>query len=120
MKTILNRIALAFLMTSLAGISVFAKSTTETADFPTNVKVNGTLVKRGVYDLKFDDKTGELSILKGNKIIARTTVSLEKRESKSRRFVLRFSGSGDDTQLAGVTFEGAEQDLLIGGSQATR
>jgi hypothetical protein len=120
MKSLLNRIAIAFLITSLAGISVFAKGKKETVSFPTNMKVNGTVVTKGVYDLKFDDKTGELSIVKDNKVIARATASVEKREAKARKFVLRSAGTGDDIQLTGVTFAGADHDLVISGSQASR
>ena len=120
MKSLLNRIAIAFLITSLAGISVFAKGKKETVSFPTNIKVNGTVVNKGVYDVKFDDKTGELSIVKDNKVIARATASVEKREGKARKFVLRSAGTGDDIQLTGITFAGADHDLVISGSQASR
>jgi hypothetical protein len=120
MKSLINRIALALLITSLASVTVFPKAKKETVSFPTNIKVNGTVVKKGVYDLKFDDKTGELSIVKDNKVIARVTATAEKRENKARRFELRSSGSGDDTQLTGITFSGADHDLVISSSQAAR
>ena len=120
MKSFLNRIAMALLITSLATVTVFPKSKKATVSFPTNLKVNGTVVSKGVYDLKFDDKTGELTIAKDNKVIARATASLEKRESRARKFVLRSAGSGDDTQLTGITFSGADHDVVINSTQATR
>lgn len=120
MKSFLNRIAMALLITSLASVSAFPKAKKETVSFPTNIKVNGTLVNRGVYELKFDDKTGELSIVKDNKVIARATATAEKRENKARQFVFRSSGSGDDTQLTGITFSGADHDLVISSAQASR
>ena len=120
MKTILNRIALALLVSSLASVAVFAKSKTDTVNFPTNIKVNGTLVKKGVYDLKFDDKTGELSIIKGSKVIARATTSTAKRDSKAKTLEIKSSGTGDEAQLVSVAFSGSDENLLIGGSQASR
>jgi hypothetical protein len=120
MKPFLNRIAMALLITSLASVAVFAKTKKETTIFPTNIKVNGTLVKKGVYDLKFDDKSGELSIVKDDKVIARATASVEKREAKARQFQFKSSGSGDDKQLTAVTFSGADYDVVLSGSQATR
>jgi hypothetical protein len=120
MKTILNRIALALLLTSLASVSVFAKGKKETVNFLTNVKINGTLVSKGVYDLKFDDKTGELTIMKGSKVIARAATSTAKRERKAQTLEVRTSGSGDDTQLTGVAFTGSEENLVINGSQAAK
>jgi hypothetical protein len=116
MKTILNRIALALLITSLAGLSVLAKGKKETVKFLTNVKVNGTLVNKGVYDIKFDDTTGELTIMKGNKVIARATTSTAKRERKAQTLEIRTSGSGDETQLTSVAFSGSEENLVINGT----
>ena len=116
----LNRIAVALLITALATVSAFAKGKKETVTFPTNIKVNGTVVKQGVYDVKFDDKTGELSIEKGSKVIAKATASVEKRDKKAQRLELRTTGRGDDTQLIAVTFAGTDQVLNIGGSSASR
>jgi hypothetical protein len=120
MKTFIKRIAMALLITSLASIAVFAKTKKATVTFPTNIKVNGTTLHKGMYDLKFDDKTGELTIVKGSKIVARATVGVGKRDSKATEFEYRSAGRGDDEQLISVTFSGADHDLIINGSQASR
>jgi hypothetical protein len=120
MKSLFTRITMALLITSLAGVSIFAKSKKETVNFPMDIKVNGTLLNKGVYDVKFDEKTGELSIMKNDKVIARATASTEKRDAKARRFAFKYTGTGDDAQLTGVTFAGADHDLVINSSQATR
>ena len=120
MKFLLNRIVLALLITSLATAAVLAKTKKATVTFPMNLKVNGTAVSKGVYDLKFDDKTGELTVVKDNKVVARATASVAKREKKARQFTLRSTGTGDDKQLTSVTFSGADHDIIISGSQASR
>jgi len=120
MKSFLNRIAIALLITSLAGVSVYAKSKKERVTFPTNIKVNGTMVKKGVYDLKFDDETGELAIMKDNKVIARATTNSVKRERKAKTLEIRSTGSGDETSLLSVAFSGSGENLVITGSQASR
>ena len=120
MKSLFNRIAMSLLITALASVSVFAKTKTETVRFQTNIKVNGTLVNKGVYELKYDDQTGEVTIVKGDKVIARATASVEKRDRKAREFEFRSSGKGDETQLTGVTFAGADHNVVIGNSQASR
>ncbi|HEV7680688.1 MAG TPA: hypothetical protein VGO68_01080 [Pyrinomonadaceae bacterium] len=120
MKTLLNRIAFALLITALASVSALSKGKTEKVTFPSNIKVNGTLVKEGVYDLKFDDKTSELTIMKGSKVIARATTSTAKRDRKAQSLEIRTSGSGDDTQLTSVTFGGSDESLVLSGSQASR
>lgn len=119
MKSFLNRIAMALLITSLASVSVFAK-TERGVSFPTNMKVNGTLINKGVYDLKFDDKTGEISIVKDSKVVARAAATLEKRDRKARTFALRSAGTGDELQLTGITFAGADHNVVISSSQASK
>ena len=119
MKSILNRIAIALLVTSLASVAAFAKTKTETIKFRTNIKVNGTLVNKGVYDLKFDDQTNEVAIVKNNKVIARAPVTVEKREHKSRDFSFKWVGEGNDAELIGVTFAGADHDVVVRSSQAS-
>lgn len=120
MKSSISRIAVVLLVALLSSSALFAKSKKETVKFPTDIKVNGTLVSKGTYEVKFDEQTSELSIIKENKVIARATATVEQRESKARKFVLRSSGTGSDTQLVGLTFAGATQDLVISGVQASR
>ena len=120
MKSLFSRLAIALLVTSLASVAVLAKTQKATVTFETNIKVNGTLINKGVYDLKFDDKTNEVAIMKDNKVIARAPATVEKREKKSRVFLLHSSGTGDATELTGLTFAGAEHNVVLGGSSASR
>jgi hypothetical protein len=120
MKPFLSRIAIALLVASLASVSVFAKSTKQSVKFPTNIKVNGTVVNKGVYDLKFDEATGELLIVKENKVIARATATEAKRDRKARLLEVKSTGSGDDIQLISIAFSGSDRDVVLNGSQATR
>ena len=120
MKSSITRIALVLLVALLSSSAIFAKAKKETVKFPTDIKVNGTLVSKGTYEVKFDEQTSELSIIKDNKVIAHATATVEKRENKARKFTLRSSGSGADTQLTGITFAGSEQNLILSGVQASR
>lgn len=120
MKSFLNRFAIALLIASLVSIAAFAKTNKKTVSFDTTMKLNGTVLNKGVYELKFDDKTGELSVLKDNRVIARATASAQKRERKARQFTLRSAGVGDELQLTGVTFAGADHDVIVSGAQASR
>src|SRR5262249_52893124 len=87
--------------------------------FENDTKVNGTVVKKGEYDLKFDDETGQLSIVKNGKTIAQAMTKLEPRAKKASDFQLRSSGTGDDTQLVGVTFGGSDKDVVINNNGAS-
>lgn len=119
MKSILSRVAIALLVTSLTTVAAFAKTKSQTVNFETNIKVNGTMVNKGVHDLKFD-KTNEVAIVKDNKVIARSAASIEKRGKKSSNFLLHSAGAGDQTELTGVTFAGADHNVVINSSQASR
>ena len=118
--SLLRKIAIAVLLISLASVSAFAKSKKQLVRFAADVKVNGTLVPKGLYDLKFDDQTGELSIVKDNKVVARATASSVKRDRKARTFEVKSIASGNDIELVSVAFSGSDHNLVINGSQATR
>jgi hypothetical protein len=120
MKSSISRIAVVFLVTFLSVNTLFADTKSKTVQFPEDMKVNGTLVRKGTYEVKFDDKSGELSIMKNKKVIARASATLAKRDRSARQFVLRSSGSGDDLQLTGVTFMGSDHDVIISGTQASK
>jgi len=111
---LVNRIVVALLLVTLAGVAAFAKSRTETISFTTDVKVNGTLVKSGTYTVALDEKTGELSIRKDGKVIARTATRLEKRERKARGFEFQTRQGDMGRELAAVTFGGSDQNVLVG------
>ena len=120
MKTLMKQIAIAFVIASLAAVSAFAKTRKESITLTSNTTVNGTLVKKGTYQLKYDDEKGELSIMKDNKVIAQATTTVEKRDGKARDFELRMSGSGSERQLTGIAFAGSDQNIQLSSSSASR
>jgi hypothetical protein len=120
MKSLIKQIGIAFVITSLTAVSAFAKTRKESITLTSNTTVNGTLVKKGTYDLKFDEEKGELSIIKSGKVIAQASTTTEKRDGKARQFELRLSGSGEEQQLVGIAFPGADQNFVINGAAASR
>jgi len=103
---------------ALTSVVAFAKVHKQKVTFENDIKVNGTVVKKGTYDVKFDDETGQLAIVKNGKTIAQAMAKLEPREKKANDFQLRSVTSGDELQLTGVTFGGSDKDVVItnGGS----
>ena len=118
MRFFLNRIVLALVIGAMAGSLALGKNKRDTIMFPENVKINGTLVKSGTYEVSFDEKTNELSILKGGKVVAKAAGTLEKRAEKARRTEYRTTSGGEGTQLVSVTFSGSEQDIVVSSSAA--
>src|ERR1043166_5521486 len=118
MKSIVSRILVVVMVRALTSVIALAKVQKHTVTFDNDIKVNGTLVKKGTYDIKFDDQSGQLSILKHGKVVAQAMARVETREKKADDFQLRSTVNGDETQLVGVTFGGSDKDVLITNSGA--
>ena len=116
----INRIAVALLIASLASVAAFAKTHKEKVTFLDDIKVNGTLVKKGNYDLTFDDKTGEVAILKSGKVVARANSTMENRTNKARRFEWRYVTEGSTSELTHVTFSGSNQNVVLNSAAASK
>ena len=124
MKSFLKVTLLALVIGALASISAFAggkdKVEKRTVTFPSDVTVNGTLVKAGDYEVKFDESSNELTILRNGKLKVKATAHLEDRSEKARNTALRTRDEGGTVQLVGVTFGGWTKDVIIsGGSSAS-
>jgi hypothetical protein len=103
---------------ALTSVVAFAKVHKQRVNFDNDIKVNGTLVKKGNYDLKFDDETGQLSIVKNGKTVAQAMARTEDRQKKAGDFQLRSEVNGGETQLIGVTFGGSDKNVVITNSGA--
>ena len=121
MKSIVSKMMAVLMVGALTGVVAFAKVHKQKVTFENDMKVNNTLVKKGTYDVKFDDATGQLSITKNGKTVAQAMAKLESREKKANDFQLRSTVNGDETQLTGVTFGGSDKDVVIttGGASTT-
>ena len=118
MKSIVNRMLVVMLVGALTSVAAFAKVRKQRVTFDNDIKVNGTLVKKGSYDLKFDDETGQLSIVKNGKTVAQAMARMEDRQKKAGDFQLRSEVNGGETQLIGVTFGGSDKNVVITNSGA--
>ena len=118
MKRFMKASLVALVITALASISAIAgdkgKVEKKTVTFTEDIMVNGTLVKKGDYEIKFDDSTGELSVIKNGKVKAKTSAHYEARSDKAKITALRTVGSGGNVELKGITFGGSEQDVIVG------
>ena len=119
MKSIVNRMMVMMLVGALTGVVALAKVKKDKVTFDNDIKVNGTLVKKGTYDVKFDDETGQLSISKSGKVVAEAMTRTEQRARKAGDFQVRSATSGDETQLVSVTFGGSDKDLVIANNGAS-
>ena len=76
MKSMVSKMMAVLMVSALTGVVAFAKVHKQKVTFESDMKVNGTLVKKGTYDLKFDDESGQLSIEKKVKTVAQAWANL--------------------------------------------
>lgn len=118
MKSFLKASLVALVLTALASISAIAgdkgKVEKKRVTFDQDVMVNGTLVKKGDYEIKFDDSTSELSVIKNGKVVAKTAAHYEARSDKAKSTALRTVDAGGNVELKGITFGGSDQDVIVG------
>lgn len=123
MKRFMKSFFVALVIGALASISAFAgdkdRTETKTVTFTEDVNVNGTVLKAGEYQVKFDESAGELSILKNGKVKVKTTAHLEARNAKAGRTALRTRDQNGTVEFVGITFNGWNQDVVVGGTAAT-
>lgn len=118
MKSILSRLAVVLVVGALSSVVALAKVHKSKVTFGSDIKINNTLVKKGTYDVKFDDEAGQFTVSKNGKVVAQTMAKLEQREKKASDLRVRSSNNGDDTQLLGVTFGGQDKEVVISNSGA--
>ena len=114
MKLLFNGLMVACLLVTLASATAFGSTRKSDIAFSTDTKVNGTLVKKGKYEVTFDDQSGELSIFKGAKLIAKTSARLETRDQKARGTEVQTIVEGMDQKLVSITFSGSHESLVVG------
>jgi len=123
MKRFMKTFFAALIVGALASFSALAgdkgKVEKKMVTFPEDVMVNGTLVKAGDYEIKFDESTNELSILKNGKVQAKTPAHVESRSEKAKSTALRTAEKGGATELIGVTFGGSNRDVMVGAGGST-
>ena len=115
MKKFFQRTSIALIVCALTAVTALAdKTKSERVTFPDDIMVNGTLVKAGDYEVKFDEKTGEVAIVKNGKIVAKTSARVEARSDKAKDTSIRTTSAGDKVELIGITFGGSNQNLVLG------
>ncbi len=119
MKSFVNKMLAVLMIGALTSVVAFAKTQKQRVTFENDIKVNGTLVKKGTYDVKFDDQTGQLAIIKNGKVVAEANAKLEQRAKKASDFQVRSMVNGNETQLTGVTFGGSDKDVMIANNGAS-
>jgi|SRR5450432_3450193 len=119
MKFNLKQVFAGVMILALTGLIALAKVKDETVTFASDVTVDGTTVKAGTYDLRFDEQTGNLEIVKGSKVVAKTSTHVEKRADKARATEIHTINNGSMDQLLGIAFRGKDENIVVGQSSSS-
>jgi hypothetical protein len=115
MIKLLNRAVLLLVLCAATSVTVSANTITRKVTFKRDVTVNGTAVKAGTYKAVFDDKTGELSIIKGTATVAKAPARIEKLKRLAED---SYSFRSDDNALTSVAFKGGNLAVIQGGGES--
>lgn len=119
MKKNLHRIAFALVASfTLLNINVLAGGKSKRVTFHTDVMVGDTLVKKGSYEVIFDEQSSALTIKRGGDVVAKTSARMEEGNGKSKSsFIYRtWKNEKADEVLSSVKFGG--QSAVIGKDSA--
>lgn len=116
MKTSITRLLVAILLCVMTSSLVSADTVSKEVTFSRDVVLNGTLVKKGTYKAVFDDKTNELTIVKGKKTVATSAARLEKMTGNPRSILATKQGTNI---LHSITMKDGNQATVLDTSSAS-
>src|SRR4030095_167354 len=119
MKYILSRFFIALLLVILVSVPTLAKVQKATITLKADTKVGDVVVKKGTYEVKFDDQSNELSIVKGRKVIAKSAVQIEPLPRKFPNTAHIVHLENNEAVLTGVIFADTTQTVVLKSTSAT-
>jgi len=114
MQKLASRILTMAMVLVMASIIALADGKKDSVTFPRDIMVNGTLVKAGTYNVKYDEKSGEVSISNGKKVVAKTMGHPESLEHRAANTEVQSSTKDDKDVLTAITFGGDNHKILLG------
>jgi hypothetical protein len=116
MKRFVNRLVVLVMVGAMTSVLALSKTTKKEVTFGQAVMINDTQVKPGTYSVEFDDETGELTIIKDKKVVARTQARLEKLDGNSEAtYVTRTEADSpaETAVLLSVTLKDRNQATIV-------
>jgi hypothetical protein len=91
----------------------FADGKDKKVEFKQDVVVNGTVVKKGKYQIKFDETTNQMSIWQGDKLVGQAAAHKGFRQTKAITTQVLSSKQNDSNVLRGIIFEDEQETILL-------
>lgn len=113
MNRIVNRLVILLVVCAMSSIIALAAGKTRKVTFLTDVTLNGTVIKKGTYQVSFDEKTGELTVKDKKSVVAKGNARMEKFSGIPGTVYLT---AGESKELVSIVFSGSQASLSGGGS----
>ena len=113
MKRYTAYMAVALMLCAMMVLTAVAKDKKAFVKFDDNLVVNNTVIKKGEYQVRFDEQTGEFSILNGKNTVAKAKAKLEKRNKKASSTILDTRQNDKGATLISITLEGDNEAIVI-------
>lgn len=92
---------------------VQAKDRRKTVTFTEDFLVNSKLIKKGLYEVKFDSESGQVMILRDGDVVATTKAEVQMTDKKAPYNSATFTTTERGKVLTGVTFAGDKRLILV-------
>ena len=112
MKHLYKRTVILLVVCAMTSLTALATTTTRKVTFSRVVTVNGTPVKAGTYKVKFDDATGEFTILDGKKVVAKATARLEELQAPTQSSY-SMNTEGGSAVLVSIVMDSRSRAVLV-------
>ncbi len=112
MKHLYKRTVILLIVCAMASLTALATTTSRQVTFTRVVMVNGTPVKAGTYKVKFDDTTGEFTILDGKKIVAKATARLETLQADTQSSY-SMKTEGESIVLVSIVMDSRSRAIIV-------
>ena len=112
MKKLIARALSTLAIFSLATAGALAGDQKNRIKLSEDISVSGSPVEAGSYDVAFDQESGELSIKKGGKVVAKAKASVEQASSKARSTTYTVASENGARVLRSVAFAGGKRVVV--------
>ena len=114
MKKLIARTFITLALFSLVGVGAMAGDQRDRLKLDEATRVGETTVEAGSYDVKYDKESGELSFVKGGKVVAKAKARSEQSAAKNRNTTFTVASDNGVSVLRSVAFGGSKQIAVLG------
>ena len=118
MRKMITRTVITLALSTLTVATALAGDQRSRIKLEEDTRIGGATVVAGSYDVRFDEESGELSIMKGSKVVAKTKARSEQAASKHRNTTFLVAEENGGRVLRSIGFGGSKQVAVVGDSVA--